>query len=84
MTYGGGAYGEAPYGSVPEPEEFNEQSEQEKNEDYREIYNKLEELDKEIKEHKSNAEKWRRDSWIWRAGSFVTGNITGLIISAFI
>jgi len=84
MTYGGSAYGEAPYGGAPEPDEFEEQTEQQKNEDYRKIYKKLEKLDREIKENKSDTERWRRNSWVWRIGSFITGNITGIVISSLI
>ena len=52
MAYGSGVYGEGLYGGAPDPEKFEEQSEQEKNEDYRELYNKLEEVDEELKKQK--------------------------------
>ena len=84
MAYGSGVYGEGLYGGAPDPEKFEEQSEQEKNEDYRELYNKLEEVDEELKKQKNDTERWRRNSWFWRAGSFVAGNGTGLIISVLI
>jgi len=80
MKYGEGGYGEGGYGG-PEPEEFEKQSEEEKNEDYRKMYSKLESLEDEVYESRNEAKQWRRQSWIWRLGSFSVGNISGLILS---
>lgn len=68
----------------PEPDEFEEQSDEKKNEDYRKLYERMEYLIDEVEENREEANRWRTRSWIWRISSFVAGNVAGFLIAVLL
>lgn len=49
-----------------------------------EAHDKLEQQNNRIQELRVEAQTWRRRTWIWRVGSFVTGVIIGLLPTLFL
>jgi ElaB/YqjD/DUF883 family membrane-anchored ribosome-binding protein len=82
MGYGHGRYGYELYGGPP-PDEFEEQSEPEKDESYRELYEKLEQIVENQEQAVESAERWRRRTRYWQIVSILValaGFLVGLLL----
>lgn len=81
MGIGSGSVGSGAIGSFTKPDEFEELSEDEKDETYTELYEEIQEHRSDFEEYRTNNKRHRKYTWIWRISSFVVGNITGAVLT---